>query len=385
MTNPLANLIDLRTVIFMATLLGGLMGVVLVFLARSSPQPVPGLKQWIHGTWLVFASAMLFALRDHLPALVSITVANAMLIAAMLVYLHGSNIYFKANMRWRLWLLLVGVCMVGVAWFAHVDPSFKWRMVFALPPMGLAMGVHTALFLRQPGRSLGRSFLALAMGAMTLVFAWRWVHAVVFSQDDGHLYAPNGVQSIYMSSYTILLLLITVGFVLVASERMREAFEYQATHDPLTGAYNRRAVLEQLGQELARSQRYQANFSLLMLDLDHFKAVNDRHGHQVGDEVLKQFVQRIDKILRPNDVLGRLGGEEFLVLLPETSATAALATADRILLAVAQESDTLPVCTASIGLTAWLPQDTQVDELVARADRAMYAAKGHGRNRVEVA
>lgn len=369
----------------MATLLGGLMGVVLTLLARNAQDVVPGLQQWARATWLVFVSAILFALRDFLPVLVSVTLANAMLIAALLLYLQGSSLYFQVRMRWAGWLVWCGLCLVGLSWYAQVEPSFRWRMAFVLPAMGSIMGAHAWLFWRQPGSSLGRRFTVLTLSAMTLVFALRWVHALLWAQDDGHLFAPEGVQSVYMSSYTVLLLLITVGFVLLASERMREVFEFQATHDMLTGAFNRRAVLDRLTQELARSQRYQGVFSVLMLDLDHFKHVNDRYGHQVGDDVLKRFVQRIGKILRPNDTLGRLGGEEFLVLLPETSPAAAQATAERILLAVAQDGEALPVCTASIGVTSWLPQDISVDDIVARADRAMYTAKGNGRNRVECA
>lgn len=381
----LTNLIDLRTVIVMATLLGGLMGLVLELLNRSAPQAVPGLQQWARATWLIFVSALLFAMRDFVPVLVSVTIANGMLIGAMLVYLYGSHVYFDVTMYWRRWLVVCGVSLLGLSWFAHVEPNFRWRMVFALASMGLLMAAHAWLFFRHPLNSLGRRFTVLALSAMTLVFAVRWSHAVLLPQGDGGLYAPSSVQTTYMASYTVLLLLISMGFVLLASERMREVFEFQATHDTLTGAFNRRALLDRVSEELARSQRYRGQFSVLMLDLDHFKHVNDRFGHQTGDEVLKQFVARIGRTLRPNDVLGRLGGEEFLVLLPETSATAAQATADRMLLAVAQESATLPVCTASIGLTAWLPEDNTVDELVARADRAMYTAKGNGRNRVEVA
>lgn len=382
--NNLFNLLDLRTVIVMATLLGGLMALVLMLLNRSAPQVVPSLRYWMWATWLIFASALLFAMRDLIPVFVSTTVANGLLIGAMLVYLYGSHVYFQVTMHWRRWLVVCGVSLLGLSWFAHVEPSFRWRMVFALASMSLLMAAHAGLFLRHPLNSLGRRFTVLALSAMTLVFAVRWSHAVLLPQGDGGLYAPSGVQSTYMASYTVLLLLISMGFVLLASERMREVFEFQATHDTLTGAFNRRAVLERLGQELARSQRYRGEFSVLMLDLDHFKLVNDRYGHQMGDEVLKQFVQRINKILRPNDLLGRLGGEEFLVLLPETHAGAAQATAERILCAVAQEGPHIPVCTASIGLTSWRPEDASVDALVARADHAMYTAKGNGRNRIEV-
>ena len=380
----MGNLIDLRTVIFMATLLGGLMGVVLVLLNRSAMGQVPGLNQWARATGLVCGTALLFGLRDFLPAGLSVTLANALLMAALLMYLHGTHLHFQQSMRWAGWLLLCGVCMVGVAWFAHADPNFRWRTVFALLPLVLIILGNLWLFVRQPGSSLGRRYLAFTLSLMVFVVALRWAHALVVPQQQADLFAPSGIQSLYLASYTLLLMLVTVGFVLLASERMRALLEFQASHDALTGAFNRRAVLDRLAQELVRSNRYHSAFSVLMLDLDHFKHVNDHHGHLVGDEVLKSFVQRLGDMLRPNDLLGRLGGEEFLVLLPETSAVAARATADRILLAVAQPHEGLPLCTTSIGLTTWLPRDRTVDELVGRADRAMYTAKLNGRNRVEV-
>ena len=124
--------------------------------------------------------------------------------------------------------------------------------------------------------------------------------------------------------------------------------------------------------------------ALLYLDLDHFKKVNDEWGHQMGDAVLKAFVHRLESTLRPHDVLGRFGGQEFLVVLPRTDGEAARATAQRILAVAARPDGHLPVCTTSIGLTLWTPADHSVDELIQRADRALYAAKANGRNRVEV-
>ena len=173
--------------------------------------------------------------------------------------------------------------------------------------------------------------------------------------------------------------MMSVGTLLMATDRVRTEFEHMATHDGLTGTLNRRAIIQCAEDELDRSLRYQQAFSLMMLDLDHFKAVNDTHGHQHGDRVLVQFAECTRTALRRADRLGRYGGEEFLVLLPNTAADMALPVAERIheALASGQSLD----CTVSIGVTTWQGAGDSLDAMLGRADAALYRAKAEGRNR----
>ena len=156
-----------------------------------------------------------------------------------------------------------------------------------------------------------------------------------------------------------------------------------ATEDDLTGALSRRAFVEALHFELARHARYARPAALLMLDVDHFKRVNDTHGHAAGDEVLRALAQCCQGVLRPNDRFGRLGGEEFAILLPETDAGGALAVADRFRLAIADlriGAQSLQI-TASFGVAALgAAEDAAVEPWLAAADAALYAAKHAGRN-----
>lgn len=162
-----------------------------------------------------------------------------------------------------------------------------------------------------------------------------------------------------------------------------------ASHDALTGLINRREFLRRLDEELARLKRHGGQASLLMLDLDHFKRVNDVHGHAAGDQVLKALADIFKAYLREQDVAGRLGGEEFACLLPQTGLGEALRVAERLRVeleawsVVVGESKTLRV-TASIGVAACLPADS-AECVMARADEALYRAKGSGRNCVVVA
>jgi two-component system, cell cycle response regulator len=150
--------------------------------------------------------------------------------------------------------------------------------------------------------------------------------------------------------------------------------------DALTGLSNRRAILTQLAGMVSGARRHGHPLSIAVCDIDHFKRVNDAHGHKVGDEVLVASAHAMGTHLRQEDQLGRLGGEEFLVLLPDTDGDAALAAAERIREEVAVAPTPVPV-TVSIGIATW-EEDEPPEVFLHRADEALYAAKAAGRDRV---
>ena len=161
-----------------------------------------------------------------------------------------------------------------------------------------------------------------------------------------------------------------------------------ATHDELTGVYNRRYLLEMLGHEKNRTDRGGAGFCVCILDLDHFKRINDTYGHPVGDEVLKSFAAVVQPLLRSTDFFARYGGEAFLLFLPQTSLEMAEHCIVRIQEALARERYSgLPEgtqLTASIGVAQYYLRESIAD-LIERADKALYRAKQNGRNRMELA
>ncbi|HNQ03764.1 MAG TPA: diguanylate cyclase [Thiobacillaceae bacterium] len=223
-----------------------------------------------------------------------------------------------------------------------------------------------------------------------------------FILDDFFL-PPGGVHQDYTRYYlmigTVFLALVLAVWVSLHFSRMnralrREVAERQrlyedlerlANTDALTGLPNRRSFLDQLGSELARRQRYGHPLSLLILDMDHFKRINDQWGHTVGDEVLRQFARTLRQCLRGQDTPGRLGGEEFAVFLPETSEEVALTVAERIRARTRDMAFATPQgechATVSIGLTQAQDSD-DMESLLHRADKAMYTAKADGRDRV---
>jgi diguanylate cyclase (GGDEF)-like protein len=170
----------------------------------------------------------------------------------------------------------------------------------------------------------------------------------------------------------------------------REALRAQATHDPLTGLWNRGAILDILERELARTRREPTPLTVLMADVDHFKAINDTHGHAAGDAVLRDIAGRMTSALRPYDSIGRFGGEEFLLVLPGCTPADAAALAERIRSRVAEAPIGLPEGAVSVTLSLGLAitsDDTPLtrEALIRASDRALYEAKEAGRNRIAVA
>ncbi|WP_460859248.1 GGDEF domain-containing protein [Rheinheimera gaetbuli] len=159
-----------------------------------------------------------------------------------------------------------------------------------------------------------------------------------------------------------------------------------ATTDLLTGLSNRRAILQRAQTEIRRASRYHKDLAVLMLDIDHFKQINDQFGHAAGDKVLIEFAALCQQSIRDTDLAGRYGGEEFFILLPEIDLKTAILSADRIRIKVAEhrfvlnDGSSLTV-SCSIGIAMYLPEQDDLDKLLLRADQALYQAKRQGRNR----
>ncbi|HEX7705275.1 MAG TPA: GGDEF domain-containing protein [Thermoanaerobaculia bacterium] len=208
---------------------------------------------------------------------------------------------------------------------------------------------------------------------------------------EGHVMALLlGVFVVFMSS-------VSLGLHRDAIERIeltrqlkasKEAAEHQAAIDGLTGLLNRRAFFEIGSSLVAVANRHDRPLSLVMIDLDHFKSINDRFGHSAGDSILAGFADTLRRTERASDVSARLGGEEFAVLLPETTAVAATQFAERLADAVRGlgngGSDPVVGVTASFGVAERQQERTTLDSLIDRADRALYRAKSEGRDRVVI-
>jgi diguanylate cyclase (GGDEF)-like protein len=251
----------------------------------------------------------------------------------------------------------------------------------------LAATAAIAAHLRGPRDSSARRLLtwslAIAAGALYL----RAFVAMMSATPSGSISAPGGVAAAALLIVFAACIVATFGFIMLHKERAEAEALRLATIDPLTGAYNRRTFHEIAERELSRVRRAGQPLSIVMIDIDHFRQVNETHGHRVGDAVLARVAESIGTALRKEDMLVRYGGEEFLVLLPDVPGPGAVVVAGRIRRTVANESIEVegiafPV-TVSLGVAARLDEGPEsIEGLLARADSALALAKERGRNRV---
>lgn len=375
--------IDLRSVVFVTALLGATMGVVLLGVRRNYPANIQGLLPWGIAPLLCATASLIYSLEGTVPPALAALGGNALLLAGEVLFLMGSQRFLGARTRGGLWAFLRATNLLLLAWFYLEQPDYRVRMLLFGGLRTAIMVTHLAVLLRL-ARGFSGKFMAAVVAAQLLTLVVRTAAVAWVDSAHSQRYDISLIQSAYLLVSVFSLLLLCIGAQLMASERVRDEFKYLATHDHLTGAMARWSVLEVGRQELTRWQRYAQPLSLLLLDVDHFKRINDGQGHQVGDRVLADLVQVLRRSMRKVDRLGRYGGEEFIVLMPSTDLMSARQLAERMSHAVAAHGfeGSSPVVTVSIGVSSVNTGDSCIEALLSRADAALYQAKRGGLNLV---
>lgn len=373
--------LDPRSIILMSGVMSLLMAGMLAVMRRGYPRSVKGMSAWALSFVIAFVATLLIGSYDRIPHLLTTVLGNCTMLYSATLSLYGSQRFYGQPTQHRYWALAVLGCAMVFAWFTFVQPSYLVRIqVFSLVMIGI-QGAHAALLFRCKAQNRFAIIAATFISIQVAILVLRVITLAANHAAQG-VFDPSLMQVIHIAAYGFLALLLTVSLVLMASERMRAEFEHVATHDHLTGALSRGAFIQECEQELERCQRHGRVMTLVMMDLDHFKQINDTHGHLVGDRVLIDFVQQVSDQLRKPDRIGRFGGEEFVLVLPETPHDEAIQVAERIRHSIATNGSD-PSYTVSIGLATTRLELESVDQLVARADAALYRAKAAGRNRVD--
>lgn len=345
-----------------------------------------GLGRWT-GALVVQGGAWLLIINSRaLPELASVAAAIALLAYCWSLQMSALLEFHKRPTP--RWLLYGPVAIAFLSFLIYLREPREELMV-----TGLGFGVlqfvtgaallHFRIAAEQRTRwLLAGSFFVLSFGLLWLGFT-AWFEPEVILPTSGTSLTPGPAL---LACYAVTIA-SSFAFILMHKERAdRETYEL-ATTDSLTGVYNRRTFKELAEPHLSRSRRSKLPVSLLMLDLDHFKRINDTYGHLAGDDVLKAFAELIRGCLRKEDLLARYGGEEFVVLLPGCSQASAAALAERIREGVSalpmEANNHLARVTVSIG-AASEAGDTlpSLEAMLGRADEALYQAKREGRNRV---
>ena len=373
----------LYTFVAITSLMGCLMSFVLFFLKRSYPESIKGLDDWAFFPLLSFFASALYGMQGKWHHLVSMALPNLLLVITSIMQLRGTFKHFGKPVNTNLILVTVGIAIVPIIWWSGKNEYFSHRLIMMSGLTAAMFGMQVKLLWGKRRDSFAAHFMLMTLVLLCAVMMARVTSALIDPPPVG-LFTYSPLQAIYLASYSFGVLLLSISAILLSSEQLRNEMAKLLKFDALTGALTRRAAFEYGEDELARSSRSGTVFSLLLMDLDHFKEINDKYGHQKGDEVLTQFVQRIEQVLRRPSVIGRYGGEEFIVLLPDTNKEKAVQVAERIQDHLRASTAQAKV-TASIGVTSFSKaRGDTLDAMIGRADAALYAAKNNGRDQIVV-
>jgi diguanylate cyclase (GGDEF)-like protein len=313
---------------------------------------------------------------------------NALNLLAQGMAVVALRMLLRSPLCWRAALAIGVVGWLGVSWLGVVQPDYRLRVLWGSVAILADIGLRMQALLRGGPRHSSRArvvLLALCVLA-ALLLVWRNGQLWFDLNPPADIVQPDTVNYFYVLLSGMQPLFLSIGFLLLYNETLQRELHQLARVDSLTGVKNRLALTERARELLAQASRAGYPLSVLMIDADHFKSVNDRFGHGGGDAALLALVDSIRGTLRAGHVIGRVGGEEFVVLAPDTHAEQALVLAERIRETV--EATPLLVdghplqLTVSIGAATSQLGERDVSRLLQRADAALYAAKRAGRNRV---
>ena len=345
-----------------------------------------GLGKWTAALCVYALIFAMFAVRSATPEILSIVVPNALFPVA--VSLQAAALLEFYGRRLNIWWHILPAFFVAVLFLLMLN-ALATRVMLSGALFGGGM-LALAVLINRLHDGTKQSARWLMMGGFLLGAAAlfsRTVSAIIEPPEVSRLLMPGLFQALSFFAGHAVLLATSVGFLVLHKDRAEEAAQRLAVTDPLTGTFNRRTFLELAEKEIARSRRAGTALSLVLLDLDHFKRINDQHGHVVGDGVLIRFAKIVQGCLRGEDLLVRYGGEEFCVLLPDVALDGAVALAERIRRSLertrfGESSNPLRV-TVSAGVARLGREDSDdIAHLLKRADEAMYGAKAAGRNQV---
>jgi len=364
-----------------------LLGVLVLAVARGE-RASRALRLWGWGLVVYALSMVFFVVR--IPELwnVSLVAGNALIcLAAMLTTL---GIYEHTPMRANLLLIVGGFLIAVLAVSATHLFGLSIVIDIAAPTIyASALYVTAAGYLIWQPPAAARAaarFMGTAILVVVLIWNVRLVAIWLSMGGTQDTARADFMVSAFAIVQILALVSCTLGLIWIEVRLMESDLRRAAYRDLLTDVPNRRAMHQRFEEEVARARRLNEPFGLVLFDVDDFKQINDTRGHHVGDSVLREVARAMEKGKRTEDVLGRIGGEEFLVLLPHHDRTEALAAAERLRHAVEETSQgsvpDAPAATVSGGVAVFPDDGEDWDRLFMAADRRMYRAKGAGRNRV---
>lgn len=380
---------DIRTECMLFALVSLVLSGSLLLIRRASPPEVKGVFRWALGDGALALGFLFLGLRNTLPDTLSIIGANTLIVLAVTCLYHALKELDGQQPRGSLYVAVLGVAAAFIFFqWMHADMATRTVFLSAAVAYACAVSARTALAREFFPLALGRQLVGGGLSGLAIFMLLRGIAIAITRPTEENLLAPNPLNVVMCVVVLAMLILINIGFMLLCNDRVAAENKQLAATDGLTQTYNRRSIDALVQAELDHARLHGCSLVVLFIDIDHFKRINDTLGHAAGDTILREFAQVARRHIRADDVLGRYGGEEFLVVLRHTPLEEATRIAERLRHAaatIAMEPDGQVQVTISIGVAVAGSYGYDHDQLIRRADRALYAAKKRGRNQVVVA
>jgi len=382
--------LDLRTLAIVLTLISFALSALMFYVWRSS-KTYKGFGWWTAGNAAGALSFLLICGQGTLPTIVSVSFSNMFGVGALLLSYVGIRTFFGRSRRLHLVGGFLAINCIVNLWFLYIVDSVVMRITILSLSVAAIAVLSAAEFQSVPDKHRGRINLVARCSYLFFAVCMILRSALTyFVSPIPNLYSPSSIQSWAFVSFLLFDIFWTFNYLILNGLRLQEELgeaqielERIAATDYLTGLSNIRAFTERAAIEIVRSHRHDIPLSLVVFDIDHFKAVNDTFGHPAGDKVLKEMAAICSHMTRQSNLIARIGGEEFGLLLTHTDRTGAAIVAENFRkeienLLVEHDSRHISI-TSSFGAVE-LREDDTLESLFARADQNLYHAKDRGRN-----
>ena len=364
------------------------LGLIWAYVQRTYPS-FEASRYWTGSAFMCATSATVAMLRGvYDDSLLPMLAAGTILVLATCLAAMGVRCFYDRPVNWERTALITGATFVGLFFFIYIHDSAPARLIVFTVMQALPLMLTLKMLLSPPDgkHNAGAQLAGIIVILIVMTYSLRLMAGLSGAAGGFSLTSYPQFQSVLTLLLVFLSMAVNFGFLLMAIDRLRSEVADLALLDDLTGVANRRHLVQRLTEECARSERSHAPFTLLAIDLDGFKRINDTYGHAAGDACLQHFTLMAQTRLRPGDMLARTGGDEFCIVLPSSTVREGKMIARRLLDVCRTDAEQclggdIPI-SVSIGVAQWTRgMGAFPDLLIAAADHALYEAKRDGRNR----
>ncbi|MCP4621117.1 MAG: GGDEF domain-containing protein [Bradyrhizobium sp.] len=364
------------------------LGLIWAYVQRTYPS-FEAARYWTGSAFMCATAAAVAMLRGvYDDSLLPLLAAGTIMVLATCLAAMGVRCFYDKPVDWQRTALITGNAFVGMFFFIYIHDSASARLTIFTVTQALPLLLSLKMLLSPPDgkRNAGAQLAGIVVVMIVMIYSLRLMAGLSGAVGGFSFTSFSQLQSFMTLVLVFLSMAVNFGFLLMAIDRLRSEVADLALMDDLTGVGNRRHLLQRLTEECARSERSDDPFTLLVIDLDGFKGINDTHGHAAGDACLQHFTLMAQTRLRPGDMLARAGGDEFCIVLPSSTMREGAMIARRLLEVCRADAEQcigsdIPI-SVSIGVAQWTRAiGAFPDRLIAAADHALYEAKRDGRNR----